>query len=290
MKKNDLKLTDNGIDLSEYIKILLKHKITVLIFSVFGAIVASVYAFFFASTLLITDIVIKNPSYEIFNPYNSSYFAKNTSNALNVNISTEFVSALNDNLLSKNNLDNFKENYINNSKKKCINCNYYRLTKDEQIKNRYLLTAYIKNSQKKNYYKEESDHAIDFLNKYIGFTVDMTKKELVEKVYLNLLNSISEHEQALEIAKKMNLTNPSSLLQMQTGYLFTKGSVALEFEIANLKKKAKNILNEKFYYQYTFQEASTMQKGNKTFLIILLGLFSGFIFSCTIVFYRFTKI
>ena len=71
----------------------------------------------------------------------------------------------------------------------------------------------------------------------------MTKKELVEKVYLNLLNSISEHEQALEIAKKMNLTNPSSLLQMQTGYLFTKGSVALEFEIANLKKKAKNILN-----------------------------------------------
>jgi LPS O-antigen subunit length determinant protein (WzzB/FepE family) len=289
MKKSDLKLTDNGIDLIEYVNILFKHKITILIFSAFGAIVASVYAFFFSSSMLMVDIIIKNPSYETFNPYNISYFYKSP----NVNISTEFVSSLNDNLLSKNNLDNFRAKYISSSKKECINCNYFKITQNEKIKNIYVLTTYIKNTQKKNYYKEEYEQAIDFLNKYIVFTLDKNKKELAEKIYLNLVNSISEHEQALQIAKKMNIINPIATIQMQDQnipFLFTKGITPLEFEITNLKTKANNILNEKFDYQHIFQKASVFSHEDKKFSMILLGLFSGFIFSCTIVLYRFAKI
>jgi LPS O-antigen subunit length determinant protein (WzzB/FepE family) len=290
MKKNILKLTDDEIDLIEYIKTLLKHKITVLIFSVIGAIVASVYASFFATTLLVADIIIKNPNFEIFKPYTSD----SSINSNNVfTIQSEFVSALNDNLLSKNNLNNFKKNYINNSKKKCIDCNYFKFAKDQEIKNRYVLTAHIKVSQAEKYYKEESDQLIDFLDKYIVFTIDKTKKEFKERLYLDLLRTISVNEESSDIIKKIYVTNSSSINRPENSnseYLFIQ-LTNLELNIANLKKKTLNILNEKFDYKYIYQEASVFEKKeNKKFLIILLGLFSGFIFSCTIVFYRFIKI
>ena len=88
MKKNNSYLADNEIDLGNIIKSLWKEKILILSISIICGLVGYFYGLSKPQELR-TEITLKNPPTQIFEPYSLLNFYNNNNNN---NISGQFIS------------------------------------------------------------------------------------------------------------------------------------------------------------------------------------------------------
>lgn len=134
----------------------------------------------------------------------------------------------------------------------------------------------------------------DFLAKYVLFSKNKTIIELKNKLSTVIKNDILIHEQALEIAKKINLLDP--ILKSYSQYnivvnepeaLFYKGANVLTQEIINQEKLLKKLETEKFEYDPILHNSEPIYlniDNNKANFFI--GSLFGFFLSCLIIFFK----
>ena len=118
MKKNNSYITDDEIDLSDLSRTLWREKILILSISIICGLLGYLYASFKPEEFK-TEIKLRNPSSELFEPYtyvfinnnnnNNNNNTNNNNNNNNNNIVGQFISDLKLNLLSLDSLDIFVE-------------------------------------------------------------------------------------------------------------------------------------------------------------------------------------
>ena len=283
MKKKNTYLADDEIDLGNIIKLLWKKKILILSVS----IICGLLGYYNASLKpqeFKSEITLKNPPRQIFETYK----------LLNSNILEEFNSNFNLNFLSLDNLqscieesiefDNFKE-YL---KSRNISAKQYFIgksfggvkEKNIIIPNKYFIV-----------HSKELDGTI-FLNKCVEFIKKETIREIKKNLKLTIENRINHYEEALEIAKLINLENLSirsleNLSIRSEESLFYKGSKALTQDVINLKKLFQKLENDQFNFDLILDKASsTVSKNVNVSSFFVSGLFLGFLLSLAIIFLK----
>jgi LPS O-antigen subunit length determinant protein (WzzB/FepE family) len=297
MKKNNSYLADDEIDLGNLIKLLYKEKILILSIS----IICSLLGYFYGLSKpqeLRTEITLKDPPTQIFEPYNLSNNNNNLSNNnnnnnLSNNVAGKFISDFKLNLLSLDNVKKFIEessesdNLKGYLKSRNISVEqYFRDNKFGEVKEKNII---IPNKYFLNHSKE-LDGAI-FLNKYLEFIKKKTIVELKNNLKLTLLNIINNHQEALEIAKKIQLENPIIITTGQQQVvndpelLFYKGVKVLSEKINYFNKKLIKLENDQFNYNIILQKALTSNPINLP-LYFVLGLILGSLLSLVIIYLK----
>jgi hypothetical protein len=239
--------------------------------------------YFYASLEFKTEITLKNPPTQIFEPYN--LFNNN-------NIAEKFISYFKLNLLSLDNVENFIEesrefdNFKGYLKSRNISAKQYFFAQkfgEKKEKNIIIPNKYLLNRSK------ELDGDI-FLNKYVEFIKKKTIFELKNNLKLTILNAINYHQEALEIAKKIQLENPYVLTKNQ-GQLINepesilyKGTKVISENLNNLNKRLIKLENDQFNYNVILQKA--LKNPINLPLYFLLGLILGSFLSLIIIYLK----
>jgi LPS O-antigen subunit length determinant protein (WzzB/FepE family) len=301
MKKNNTYLADDEIDLGNIIKSLWKEKILILSVSIICGLVGYFYASLKTKEFK-TEITLKNPPTQIFEPYTLSNThisppSNNNNNNNNNNnyIAGQFISDFKLKLLSLDNLENFIEesrefdNFKGYLKSRNISAKqYFSGQKFGEVKEKNII---IPNKYFLNHSKE-LDGAI-FLNKYVEFIKKKTTVEFKNNLKLTLLNTINNHQEALEIAKKIQLENPIIITSSQQQVvnepeaLFYKGTKVISENLNYLNKKLIKLENDQFNYNYIIDKGIiTPINTMSLYFYFQIGLFVGFFLSFIIIFYK----
>jgi LPS O-antigen subunit length determinant protein (WzzB/FepE family) len=170
MKKNNPYITDDEIDLADLVRTLWREKILILSISIICGLLGYLYATIELQELK-SEITLKNPPVQIFEPYNLlNIYNNNNNNNNNNNIAGQFISDFKLNFLSLDNLQSFMEesrdfdNFKRNLKSRNISAKEYFVDKIGEVKDKNII---ISNKYFLNHTKEV-DGAI-FLNKYVEF-------------------------------------------------------------------------------------------------------------------------
>ena len=291
MKKNNTYLADDEIDLGNIIKSLWKEKILILSISIICGLLSYFYALS-KPTELRVEITLKNPPTQIFEPYN--LFNVNNNNNNNNNIAGQFISDFKLNLLSLDNVENFiKEsrefdNFKGYLKSRNISVEQHFIDYkfgEVKEKNIIILNKYSLNHSK------ELDGAI-FLNKYVEFIKKKTIVEFKNNLKLTLLNTINNHQEALEIAKKIQLENPiikttnQGQVVNEPEALFYKGTKVISENLNYLNKRLIKLENDQFNYNIISQKALTLKNPINLPLYFALGLILGSLLSLIIIYLK----
>jgi LPS O-antigen subunit length determinant protein (WzzB/FepE family) len=284
MKKNNPYIADDEIDLGDLVRILWREKILILSISIICGLAGYLYASFQPQEFR-TEITLKNPPEQIFEPYN--LFNNNK-------IFEQFVSDFRLNLLSLDNVQNFIEESREFD-------NFKRYLKSRNISVKQYFSGQILSVEKKNIiipnkyfinHSKELDGSI-FLNKYVEFINKKTIVELKNVMKLSILNTINNHQEALEIAKKIQLENPIIITALQqqafneSEVLFYKGAKVLAENIINLNKKLLKLENDQFVFNIISQKSETFPNDPKSLpLYFALGLMLGLFLSLVIIFFK----
>ena len=284
MKKNNTYLADDEIDLGNIIKSLWKEKILILSISIICGLVGYFYGLSKPQELR-AEITLKNPPTQIFEPYN----------LFNINnIAGQFNSDFKLNLLSLDNVENFMkesrefDNFKGYLKSRNISGKQYFINQkfgEAKDKNTITLNKYFLNHAK------ELDGAI-FLNKYVEFIKKKTIVEFKNNLKLTLLNTINNHQEALEIAKKIQLENPivKTTSQQQVvnepEALFYKGTKVISENLNYLNKRLIKLENDQFNYNVILQKALTLKNPINLPLYFALGLILGSFLSLIIIYLK----
>jgi LPS O-antigen subunit length determinant protein (WzzB/FepE family) len=321
MKKNNTYLSDDEIDLGNIIKSLWKEKFIILSISIICGLLGYFYGLLGSQDYNFkTEITLKNPPTQIFEPYNlfninliknnnNINLIKNNNNDNNNNnnnndvnnIVEQFISDFKLNFLSLDNLENFIEesrefdNFKGYLKSRNISTKQYFSGKkfdfsDQRFgavkeKNKIIPNKYFINHSKK------LDGAI-FLNKYVEFIKKKTIVEFKNNLKLTLLDTINNNQEALEIAKKIQLENPiikntnQQLVVNEPEALFYKGTKVIAENINYLNKRLIKLENDQFDYNVILQKASTLKKPTSLPLYFALGLMLGLFLSLGIIFFK----
>ena len=292
MKKNNTYLADDEIDLGNIIKSLWKEKILILSISIICGLVGYFYGLSKPQELR-AEITLKNPPTQIFEPYNLLNINLNNNNNNN-NIAGQFISDFKLNLLSLDNVENFiKEsrefdNFKGYLKSRNISVEQHFIDYkfgEVKEKNIIILNKYSLNHSK------ELDGAI-FLNKYVEFIKKKTIVEFKNNLKLTLLNTINNHQEALEIAKKIQLENPiiKTTNQQQVvnepEALFYKGTKVISENLNYLNKRLIKLENDQFNYNVILQKALTLKNPINLPLYFALGLILGSLLSLIIIYLK----
>jgi LPS O-antigen subunit length determinant protein (WzzB/FepE family) len=293
MKKNNPYITDDEIDLGNLVITLWREKILILSISIICGLAGYLYASFQPQEFR-TEIKLKNPPIQIFEPYNSF----NTNNSLN-NIAGQFISDFKLNLLSLDNVQNFIEesrefdNFKGYLKSRNISVKQYfnglggQKLSEVKEKNIIIPNKYFLNHSK------ELNGSI-FFNKYVEFINKKTIVEFKNVTKLSILNTINNHQEALEIAKKIQLEDPilkTTAAQQQAvnepEALFYKGTKVLLENIVNLNKKLIKLENDQFVFNIISEKSMTLPSDPKSLpLYFALGLMLGLFLSLVIIFFK----
>ena len=258
MKKKNSYSVDDEIDLRDLIKSLWREKILILSISIICGLAGYLYASFQLQQFK-TEIVIKNPPPQLFEPYISI-----SNNNNNNSITAQFVSNFKINLASLDNLqsfveesrefDNLKEYLKSNniSVRKYFKNNIDEVNKKDLItSNKYFLV-----------FTKELDGDL-FLKNYIEFIKKKTVLELKKHLKLSIENKLTKFENALENAKLINLENPIlGMLNLKTQSinetedLFYYGSKILSQEIIYLKRLLIKLENDQFNFEIISEKPS----------------------------------
>jgi LPS O-antigen subunit length determinant protein (WzzB/FepE family) len=298
MKKNNTYLADDEIDLGNLIKSLWREKILILSISIICGLAGYLYASFQPQEFR-TEFKLKNPPIQIFEPYIVSNIKNNNKNNDNININNniaeQFISDFELDFLSLDNLRNFIEesrefdNFKRYLKSKNISVKqYFSGLKLSQVKEKGII---IPNKYFLNHSKE-LDGSI-FINKYVEFINKKTIVEFKHVMKLSILNTINNHQEALEIAKKIQLENPiikttsQQQVVIEPEALFYKGTKVLEENIINLNKKMMKLENDQFVFNIMSQKPMTLPNDTKSLtLYFALGLMLGLFLSLVIIFFK----
>jgi LPS O-antigen subunit length determinant protein (WzzB/FepE family) len=283
MKKNNPYITDDEIDLGDLVRTLWREKILILSISIICGLAGYLYASFQPQEFR-TEIKLKNLPIQIFEPYNIFNINNN-----NNNIAEQFISDFKLNLLSLDNVQNFIEesrefdNFKGYLKSRNISVKqYFSGQKLSEVKEKNII---IPNKYFLNHSKE-LDGSI-FLNKYVEFINKKTIVEFKNVTKLSILNTINNHQEALEIAKKIQLENPIIKTTSQPEALFYKGTKVLAENIINLNKKLIKLENDQFVFNIISQKPMTFPNDPKSLpLYFALGLMLGLFLSLVIIFFK----
>jgi LPS O-antigen subunit length determinant protein (WzzB/FepE family) len=297
MKKINTYFIDDEIDLRDFIKKLCKEKILILSISIICGLLGYFYASLKSQEFKI-EITLKNPptqifeAYNLFNPNNNN--SNNNNNNNNNNIAGQFISDFKLNLLSLDNVENFIEesrefdNFKRYLKSRNISTKqYFRDHKFGEVneKNIIIPNKYFLNRTK------ELDGAI-FLNKYVEFIKEKTIVEFKNNLKLTLLNTINNHQEALEIAKKIQLENPiikttnQQQIVNEPEALFYKGTKVISENLNYLNKRLIKLENDQFNHNIILQKALTIKNPISLPLYFALGLILGSFLSLVIIYLK----
>ncbi len=292
MKKSNTHLTDDEIDLGDLIRKLWKEKILILFISIIFGLLGYFYQLLKPDEF-ISEITLKNPPTQIFEPYNLFNIYNNNNNNNN-NIDAQFISDFKLNLLSSDNLKGFVEesrefdNFKRHLKLRNISAKEYFVNKKiGEVKENQIIIPnkyFLKHSK-------ELDGAI-FFDKYVEFIKKKTIVEFKNNLKLTLLNTINTHQEALEIAKKIQLENPiikttgQLLVVTEPEALFYKGSKVLSENLNYLNKRLIKLENDQFNYNTILQKALTLKNPKSLNLYFVFGLILGLFLSLAIIYLK----
>lgn len=309
MKKNNTHLADDEIDLRDIIKSLWREKIITLSVSIICGLVGYLYTFFQPQEFK-TEIIIKNPPSQLFEPYsyaynktkliyNNNYNLNNNNMNLNNNnmIVEQFISDFKIKFLSLDNLQNFIEestefdNFKGYLKSRNISAKKYFQNKIGEVKEKNLIIP----NKYFLFFTKELDGDF-FLNNYAHYIKKKTVFDLKRNLKLSIMNTQNLYENALENAKLINLENPilksmsnsnTSQVVNEPDDLFYKGSKILSQEIINLKKILIKLENDQFNFEIVADKPLTSQVNKMLGLqYFVIGLIFGLVFSIVKVFFR----
>jgi hypothetical protein len=282
-------------DIFNFVYNFYKEIIFILIISFISGLSLSSYKLRHSIKEVKSEIEIRNPSISIFQPYLLDLKAEKKE-FYNKNFIDEYNNDFFHNLLSRKNLiffleqsgdlDSFKKSLgkSSNNFSDFFNNNRFGQTKvkDKIIFNKIFLVY------------PDKFNGLDFLAKYVLFIKNKTIIELKNKLISIIKNNILMHEQALEIAYKINLLDP--ILKSYNQYnivvnepeaLFYRGVNVLTQEIINQEKLLKKLETEKFEYNPILDnEVSIYLNSNYNKSNFFIGSFFGFFLSCLIIFFK----
>jgi LPS O-antigen subunit length determinant protein (WzzB/FepE family) len=131
-----------------------------------------------------------------------------------------------------------------------------------------------------------------FLNKYVEFIKKKTIVEFKNNLKLTLLNTINNHQEALEIAKKIQLENPiiktanQGQVVNEPEALFYKGTKVISENLNYLNKRLIKLENDQFNYNIISQKALTLNNPINLPLYFALGLILGSFLSLIIIYLK----
>jgi LPS O-antigen subunit length determinant protein (WzzB/FepE family) len=134
--------------------------------------------------------------------------------------------------------------------------------------------------------------AVIFLNKYVEFIKKKTIVEFKNNLKSTLLNTINNHQEALEIAKKIQLENPiiKTTNQQQVvnepEALFYKGTKVISENLNYLNKRLIKLENDQFNNNVISQKALTLKNPINLSLYFVLGLILGSFLSLIIIYLK----
>jgi len=304
MKKNNPYITDDEIDLGHLVRTLWREKILILSISIICGLLGYLFASFNKTEELKAVIKLKNPPPQLFEPYNDVFtnknfiFTNNNYNNNNHNIAEQFISDFKLNLLSLDNLEIFVEEsrdldtFKKYLKSRNISANQYFANKLGESKEKNII---IPNTYFLFFEKKILDGNI-FLNNYLEFIKKKNIIELKKNLKLIIETRINYTQDALEIAKLINLENPilksldrQNLVVNEPEALFYKGTKVLSQSIFIDKKLLSKLENDQFYYNHLLDKARISKIDTKPlYFYFLMGLFIGFFLSCIIIFFKVT--
>jgi LPS O-antigen subunit length determinant protein (WzzB/FepE family) len=294
MKKNNPYLADDEINLGDLVKTLWREKILILSISIICGLLGYLYASFKPEEFK-TEIKLKNPPSQLFEPYTQVFTNNNSKSNSNNNITEQFISDFKLNFLSLDNLQSFIEegrefdNFKEYLKLRNISAKRYFVNKINQVKEKDLIIP----NKYSLVFTKELDGDI-FLNNYAQFIKKKTEFELKKNLKLSIINKITSLENALENAILINLENPILRSMNQRNQvvnepedLFYKGSKILSQEIIYAKKLLIKLENDQFNFNIISDKSlnSPVKKmPNLTYFAI--GLMFGLFLSSGIIFFK----
>jgi LPS O-antigen subunit length determinant protein (WzzB/FepE family) len=296
MKKNNPYITDDEIDLGDLVRTLWREKILILSISIICGLLGYLYASF-KPVEFKTEIKLKNPPFQLFEPYSGSIEINLNSNNNNNNIIVgKFISDFKLNLLSLDNLEMFIEesldldNFKAYLKSKNITVKKYFKDKLGEVKEKNII---IPNTYFLVFEKKRLDGDI-FLNNYVEFTKKKNIIEFKKNLKTTIENKIFFYEQALEVAKFLNLENPilkslhnqALVITSEPEALFYKGTKVLSQNIIQSKRLLQKIEKDQFNYDLILDKAFESKINTTHSYYPLIGLFFGFFLSCIIIFFK----
>jgi len=294
MKKNNPYITDDEIDLGHLVRTLWREKILILSISIICGLLGHLYASFnFKPEEFKTEITLKNPPSQLFEPY-THVFSNNNNN--NNNIARQFISDFELNLLSLDNLEIFVEEsrdldtFKKYLKSRNISAKQYFAQKLGKAKEKNII---IPNTYFLVFEKKILDGNI-FFNNYFEFIKKKNITEFKKNLKLTIQNRINNTADALETAKSINLENPilnsinrQSQVVNEPEALFYKGTKVLAQSIVIDKKLLQKLENDQFNYNPILDKGITLKINTiSSYAFVAIGLFIGFILSCIIILFK----
>jgi len=298
MKKNNPYITNDEIDLGDLIRILWREKILILSICVICGLLGSLYASFKPEEFK-TEIKLKNPPSQLFEPYNYVFNNSNSnsnSNSNKSNIDGQFINDFKLNLLSLDNLETFVEEsrdldiFKKYLKSKNLNTKQYFEGKLGEAKEKNII---IPNTYSFVFEKKLFDENIFFFN-YAEYIKKKNISEFKKNLKLTIENRINQTVDALETARLINLENPILKSTDRQGQvvnepeaLFYKGTKVLTQSIVIDKKLLQKLENDQFNYNPILDKGIALKiKTISSYAFVAIGLFIGFFLSCMIIFFK----
>ncbi len=221
--------------LDNMLELIWKNKIFIILFAIIGYSLGNLYNKKFVINDYQTQIVLKDPSIEIFKPYESDLKEDGKK------LQSLYISKIKLYLDSK---DNFKDFFTNNYKN--LNSRDFLFSKTGG-QNRFKLN-----------YPLEANGA-EIITKYVEYTINKSTLEFKENLIKSILNKMLEYENAYEISAIIGLEEPLATLKdsivIDNEALFYQGKKVLGKQILHLKNKLLRVKNDQFDYDYVLDKA-----------------------------------
>jgi LPS O-antigen subunit length determinant protein (WzzB/FepE family) len=275
MKKKNVYLANDEIDLSRLISLIFKKKFYILFLSVISSLLFFFYGNYqnnIKSEILGAEITIKKATSEIFVSY-SSFMPE---------ISDEFNNSFFLNLSSHDNLDIFLKQSksfddfkvylksINSTAKQYFTDGKFRIIAPDKF-----FFTFPKKLDGKNFLKE-----------YVEFNKNKTIIEFKKRLKRLIEYEIEKTEKDLQIAKIAQVENAIFFYNLMT----YKGSKILELELVYLKKLLSKLENEQFNYDHLLDSPSFKKIIDTRILplhtVSVLGFFFGLFFCIFVIFFK----
>jgi LPS O-antigen subunit length determinant protein (WzzB/FepE family) len=307
MKKSNPYITDDEIDIVDFVRTLWREKILILYISIICGLLGYLYTSFKPEEFKI-EIKIKNPPPQLFEPYthlftnnnnnnNNNFFTNNKNkNNNNNNFAQQFISDFKLNLLSLDNLETFVEEsrgldtFKKYLKSRNISTKQYFANKLGEVKEKNII---VENTYFLVFEEKILDKDI-FLNNYLDFIKKKNITEFKKNLKLIIENRINDTQNALETAKLINLENPilkspgnQNLVVNEPEALFYKGTKVLSQSIIIDKKLLQKLENDQLNYNPILDKGIALEINTiSSYASFLIGLFIGFFLSCIIIFFK----
>jgi LPS O-antigen subunit length determinant protein (WzzB/FepE family) len=291
MNPNNSFIKDDKIDFIEIILTLWKEKFFILVTGFIFAVVGYIYGTLQPNVYQAT-ITLRDAPLSAFGSYTYSS-PKQFQASIVLGFNQEFKL----NLLSHYRLTEFVEqnkkldkvkSYLtenNTPLKKYFNDNIrLKEVKKIDVLNQYTFT----------YSDSELFSAQEFLNDYVSYIKKITETEIKKQIKNSLLNEIDNLKKNLEIAKKIDLQNPSLKLMSEgkpadndTNELFHKGIKVLSKQIIYLEKELNQINKFNIDNNLILDKSFSSQKiSNSPILIMIIAFIFGIFLSIVIIYLK----